>query len=257
MIDFHMHIPAGEQAGFLAGAQFGPADFLTFMDKAGIDISVVLTHDGLFHPSPAENDKLAAFTAADPARMRALGTVDPRADWAVAETERCVHELGMHGLKLHPWLQGFCPHEPFMDPICEVLAPTSGVLIFHDGTPPYSSPLQIAALARRHPRVRFVLSHGGLHDCWREARTAVTTTPNLHICLCGTPPYAVRRIAAEVPPDQLLFGTDSGLSAEVEQPYAVTRVQELHALGLPDHVLTAMTETNPRRLLGLPARAAA
>ena len=57
----------------------------------------------------------------------------------------------MRGVKLHPWLQGFSAHEPGLDPLCEVAAAAGVPILFHDGTPPFSTPLQLASLARRHP----------------------------------------------------------------------------------------------------------
>lgn len=253
MIDCHTHTPAWNSATWLAGAAFGAPEFLAFMDSAGIDAAVVLSHDGLFDPTPEANDEVAAFVAESPERMVGFGTVSPRQRTAVTETERCFTELGMRGLKLHPWLQGFSMHEPSLDPICEVIADAGGILLSHDGTPPYSTPLQIAALARRHPALPIVLGHGGLHDCWREALVATIETPNLYLCICGTPPYAARRILAEAPPGKVLFGTDAGLSDKASQDYAVARVAEIDGWGITSQQKKTMLSDNPRALLGWPA----
>lgn len=253
MIDCHTHTPAWNSATWLAGAAFGATEFLAFMDSAHIDAAVVLSHDGLFDPTPEANTEVAEFVAADPSRMVGFGTVSPRQRTAVAETERCFGELGMRGLKLHPWLQGFSMHERSLDPICEVIAGAGGILLSHDGTPPYSTPLQIAALARRHPNLPVVLGHGGLHDCWREALVATIETPNLYLCICGTPPYAARRILAEAPDGKVLFGTDAGLSDKASQDYAVARVAEIDGWGITSQQRKAMLEDNPRALLGWPA----
>ena len=47
------------------------------MDSAGIDAAVVLSHDGLFDPTPEANDDVAGFVAEYPDRMVAFGTVSP------------------------------------------------------------------------------------------------------------------------------------------------------------------------------------
>lgn len=250
MIDFHTHTPAWKSATWLAGAAFGAAEFATFMDSAGIDAAVVLSHDGLFNPTPEANDEVAAFVADFPERMVAYGTVSPRHANAVEEVERCFSELGMRGLKLHPWLQGFSMHERSLDPICEVIIDHGGVLLCHDGTPPYSTGLQIAALARRHPKLPVVLGHGGLHDCWREALQATIETPNVYLCICGTPPYAARKILADAPRGKVLFGTDAGLSDKASQDYAVARVREIDGWGITAEQRQQMLEDNPRALLG-------
>lgn len=249
MIDFHTHTPAWRTATWLAGAAFDTGDFVGFMDAAGIDHAVVLSHDGLFNATPEANDDLAAFVRARPDRLTGYGTVNPRHPGAAAEAERTFRELGLRGLKLHPWLQGFSPHEPALDPICEVVAGHGGVLLSHDGTPPYSTPAQLAALARRHPRLPVVLGHGGLHDLWREALAVTTETPNLYLCICGTPPYAARRILQQAPAHKVLFGTDAGLSDQPGQDYALARVAEIDGWGITAAQRQAMLVDNPGRLL--------
>lgn len=250
MIDFHTHTPAWKSATWLAGAAFGATEFVTFMDSAGIDHAVVLSHDGLFNPTPEANDEVAAFVGEYPDRMVGFCTVSPRHATAVQEVERCFTELGMRGLKLHPWLQGFSMHERSLDPICEVVIEHQGILLCHDGTPPYSTGLQIAALARRHPKLPVVLGHGGLHDCWREALQATIETPNVYLCICGTPPYAARKILQDAPAGKVLFGTDAGLSDKASQDYAVARVREIDGWGITAEQRQQLLVDSPRALLG-------
>lgn len=252
MIDFHTHTPAWQTATWLAGTPFGADEFVAFMDSAGLDQAVVLSHDGLFNATPEANDQLADFVKAYPDRLVGFGTVNIRRVGALAETERMV-ELGLRGLKLHPWLQGFSMHELALDPICEVITAAGGILLSHDGTPPYSTAGQIAALARRHPRLPVVLGHGGLHDLWRESLAMTQETENVYLCLCGTPPYAARRILAEAPPHKVIFGTDAGLSEKPSQDYAVARVKEIDGWGITDAQRRAMLVDNPARLLGATA----
>lgn len=249
MIDCHTHMPGG--IGFLAGTPFTVDDQLGFMDRHGIDTSVVLTHTGLLFPSAAENDAVADYVGADPSRLVGFATVDPRREDAADQVERCVRELGLRGLKFHPWLQGFCVHDRFMDPVCEAAARHGLPILFHDGTPPYSLALQIAVLARRHPSVAMVLGHGGLHDTWREALAALVATPNLWACLCGTLPFAAVHMVRTGPLDRIVVGTDFGLADVVEQPYAAARIAEWGQWALTDAQREAVLVDNPRRLLGL------
>jgi len=241
VIDFHVHQPSKDA--------YGPDEFVAGMDTLGVDVSVVFTYDGLLHPSPAANDSLARFVAAAPERLVAFATVDPRDPGAGGEIERCVREHGMRGVKLHPWLQGFSAHETGLQAVCESAAALGVPVLFHDGTPPFSTPLQLASLARREPRTTIVLGHGGLHDLWREAIAAVATTDNVHLCMCGTPGYAMRAIVARCPLERLLFGTDAGLRPEPVQRYARLRILQLDELGLDEPQRQAILELNPRRRL--------
>jgi predicted TIM-barrel fold metal-dependent hydrolase len=86
---------------------YEPGEYVAFMDELGIAASVIFTIDGLIGPSPAANDGVAAFVTGHPGRLVGFGTVDPRS----AEARRCLEMLGFAGFKVHPWLQGFAPHE--------------------------------------------------------------------------------------------------------------------------------------------------
>lgn len=243
MIDFHVHQPRGDA--------YESDEYLAVMDRLGIEVSVVFTYEGLLRPTSDANDSLAAFVAPHAERLVSFATVDPRDPGAAAEIERCVREHGMRGVKLHPWLQGFPAHEPGLGEVCTAVSELGIPLLFHDGTPPFSTPLQLASLARRHPHALIVLGHGGLHDFWREAIEAVVTTPNVHLCMCATPPYAMRLIVEHCPLDRLLFGTDAGLRPQPFHLYAALRIRQLERLELTPAQWRAIVDQNPRRLLGM------
>jgi predicted TIM-barrel fold metal-dependent hydrolase len=245
VIDFHVHQPPVRADGT---PPYEPGAYADFAATLGIELSAVFTFDGLRRPGPPANDSLAAFAAGGDGRYVAFATVDPNAPDATEEVHRCVSQLGMRGVKLHPWVQAFSPHTPGLDPVCEAAAELGVPLLFHDGTPPFSAPLQLAALARRHPRTTIVLGHGGLHDLWREAAAAVETAPNVDVCLCATPPYAMRALIDRCPLERLLFGTDGGLAPMAEQHYVALRVRQLEKM-VTARERTAILEDNPRRLL--------
>jgi len=241
VIDFHVHQPA-------AGA-YDAAAYADVVAGLGVELSVTFTYDGLRRPGAAANDSLAAFVAAGGGRLVAFANVDPGDPGAADEIRRCVRDHGMRGVKLHPWVQGFSVHTPGLDPVCEAAAELEIPVLFHDGTPPYSAPLQLAALARRHPAATIVLGHGGLHDLWREAWAAVESTDNVHVCLCATPAYAMRELIARCPLERILFGTDGGLLPVPRQLYVSLRIRQLELLGLTAPQRRAILEDNPRRLL--------
>jgi predicted TIM-barrel fold metal-dependent hydrolase len=247
VIDFHVHQPAASPDGSLP---YSAAEYAEFVATLGVELSAVFTFDGLRKPGVAANDSLARFAAEVGDRYVAFATIDPNDPGAADEIARCVRDHGMRGVKLHPWVQAFSAHTPGLDPVCEVAADLGIPVLFHDGTPPFTAPLQLASLARRHPRTTVVLGHGGLHDHWREALVAVESNPNVHICLCATPAYAMRALIARCPLERVLFGTDGGLVPEAKQRYVELRLRQLDYLGLGDEQRRAILEDNPRRLLG-------
>jgi predicted TIM-barrel fold metal-dependent hydrolase len=243
VIDMHTHLP-GKANGV---GRRTTRDFLAMLDRAGIDQAVVLTLEGFFSDPVAANNALAQQASESGGRLIPFCTVDPRADGAVAEVRRCVEGLGFRGLKFHPWLQGFSPLEDFMLPIAAEAARLGVPLLFHDGTPCYATPLQVAYLADRFPRLTIILGHGGLMDLWVEAIAAVKRYPNCHVCLCGSAPPAIfARVIADVDVAKVTIGTDAGFGDDYG---AVFRMAEFHALQLSEPDREAIYWRNATRLL--------
>jgi uncharacterized protein len=221
------------------------------MDERGVDRCVVMTLAGFCgDPRPA-NDAVAQYCAGSGGRLVPFGTVDPHQPHAADELLRCAGDLGCRAIKLHPWLQGFSPVEPCLDPVAEAAIEAGLPLVFHDGTPPYSSPLQIANLAQRFPALTVVLAHGGLFDLWLDAVAAARRHPNVHITLCGTAPLGVfRQVLAHTDPAKLTIGTDTGFG----DPDLARHRLAVHRLLLAEQeaaVAEAIAHGNAERLLGL------
>jgi predicted TIM-barrel fold metal-dependent hydrolase len=242
-VDFHVHQPS-------AGAY--PAEaYLALMDAHGIDVSVVFTYEGLISEPERNNDSLAAWCEGHRDRLVPFCTVNPRSRAAADEVRRCADKYDVRGVKLHPWLQAFSPLDPALDPVCRTASELGLPMLFHDGTPPFSTPLQVAHVAARHPGLTVVLGHGGLHDMTDDAIAAARRHPNVVICMCSLAAGFMEQIVAAAPLDQLVFGTDGGLFATAEQPYVGYRFRELECLELAPAKLERILSRNPARLLGL------
>lgn len=229
IIDAHTHMP-GQAFSVIDG--FGAQSFLQLMDVNGIAKSWVFTLDGLYFDPAPHNDILLEYCSADPDRLIPFCTVHPRYPNAVDELRRCVNDLGMSGVKLHPWAQCFSPVEPIMDALGEEMASLGVPVEFHDGTPPYSSPLQVGYFAGRHPRVTVILGHAGLHDLWKEAVQAAERYPNIYLIPSGMPPHGLRQALERISVERFLYGTDAGFG----DPYWQTfQLEKIRSLGLsPD-----------------------
>jgi hypothetical protein len=224
IIDAHTHLPPDSFYPPELGT--GTDGFLALCDTHGVDVAWVFTTAGLNDPDPHHNDVVRAFCAAAPDRLVPFCTVFPHLSGAVDELHRAV-EAGAQGLKLHPWLQGFSPIESCMDDLGTALEALGIPVVFHDGTPPNSSPLQIAAFAERHPGVPVILGHGGLHDLWVEAVAALQRVDNLWVIPSGTPPAGLRRMVDEVGTTRLLFGSDAGFGDPHWQTFQLSKIRDL------------------------------
>ncbi|MGH3383377.1 MAG: amidohydrolase family protein [Nocardioidaceae bacterium] len=245
--DCHVHVPSSR--GTWGLPYFSPESYVEYMDRLDISVSVMLPFDGLYHAARPCNDEVAAWCAAFPERLIPFGTVSPREPRAADEVTRCVETLGMRGLKLHPWMQAFHPLEPVMDPVYERARDLGIPLIFHDGTPPLSTPLQVAEVAARNPGLVVVLGHGGLNDLYGEAIEAARRSEHVWICMTSLHAHAMREIVRKAPRDRIVFGSDGGIAPMERQTYIDYRWDMVRDLGLEDAVYRAIVHENPRRLL--------
>jgi predicted TIM-barrel fold metal-dependent hydrolase len=225
-----------------------PARWLSVWDKHGVERGVVCPMAGLDDDQRLrhDNDELSAAATRSAGRMIPFCTVNPNSGpAALTELLRCHVDLKMRGLKLHPWLQGASPSSRGTDAVCDMAASFHMPVLLHDGTPCYSLPSQMALLARRHPRVTFVLGHCGIFHHWREAIAAMQYAENLWGCLCAPYPAALREIVRRCDTDRLLWGSDHGFGNPDMVGY---RLGLLDFAGLPASSRDAILWHNARRL---------
>lgn len=132
---------------------------------------------------------------------------------SLSEIERCVERGPMVGIKL--WIAARA-HEVAIDNIVRRASELNAVIFQHtwfkqDGTqnPGESTPLDLVALAARHPETHFICGHAG--GQWELGIRAVRNSPNISIELAGSDPtagfteMAVRELGAA----RIIFGSDS------------------------------------------------
>lgn len=225
IIDGHTHLFSG--FGSVPGMSTG--ELADSLRGQGVDRAVLFTVEGFLREDCRKyNDEIAAAARQSDGFFIPFGTVHPRAgDAAVAEMRRCVEDLGMRGFKLHPWLQAFCASGPEMFPIVEAAIDLKRPLLFHDGTPPYSMPLQVAYLARCFPEATIILGHSGLRDCWREALYAAKKYRNIILQFCGVPLIGMRQIVSEIGWERCVFGSDAPFNGKSATEQMIALINEL------------------------------
>ena len=229
-----------------------PSAWLDVLDRHGVTHAIVLPHAGLVHAGRirSDNDDVVAVCGVSEGRMIPFITASPvDDDMAITDIDRRLRDGQARGIKFHPWLQGMSVCTPFMDEVCETAAAHDAPILFHDGTPPYSLPAQIALLARRHPRARVVLGHSGLFEYWREAIAVMTAFENVWTCLCGPQLEAVRQIVQRCDRTRLLWGSDFGFALHDAVGYRL----DLFRHAVDDATCRIILEDNPQRLLNLDA----
>lgn len=124
------------------------------------------------------NDLIADYVAEHPEKLVGWASVDPNDPGCLEELDRCVHDLGLRGLKVGPAYQHFDPRDRRYFALwarCEEL----GIpVIWHQGTTfpsqarlDVSNPLMLEDILMAFPGLRMVVAHLG-HP-WEEDLVAL------------------------------------------------------------------------------------
>lgn len=225
-----------------------PAKWLALLDRYGVSQAVIFGLDNMVRLDlcRADNDRLVRLSASAKGRLIPFGTAWPQTGKAgVEEVRRCIEDLGMRGLKFHPWLQGFSTADATFGEICGLAGELGAPVVLHDGTPCYSLPEQMAGLARRFPKTRFVLSHSGLLWNWRSALEAARR-PNIWLTLCGPHMRAIEELCRRCDPARMLWGSDYGFSFADPIGYRLAVFQQAK---IDEKLKERILGVNPFRLL--------
>lgn len=206
-IDAHTHLDQG---------RFDP-EVLAAGERLGIDL-FLCSNIGGFQPHPGldevreMNEVLAGELRRHPDHLRGYCYINPRFGRdSLDDLRRNVEDRGMIGIKL--WIATLAD-DPLADPILDYAAEHRLIVLAHAwrktvGRFPYESTAEnIAAAARRHPDVRFLMAHlGGQPE---SAVNTVRSVPNVAVDTSGTiigageVSLAVQRLG----PDRVVFGSD-------------------------------------------------
>lgn len=250
IIDFHTHL----DERWLSQSLPSELEFLRCLDRFGIEAACIFTLQGFYGECRRHNDALAERAGRHPDRLIPFATVDPKlGEASIAELERCLANPLFRGVKFHPWLQAFAPSmvKPTMIELLRCAARHRAPVLFHDGTPPYSTTFQIAAAARWVPEAAVILGHAGLSDYIVAAAELVRDVPNLYACLCGPRAGWGKYLVQTAGAHKVLFGSDFGFTDWTILAEFLDNVREA---GLDPSSLESVLYRNAKELLQLNER---
>ncbi len=210
-----MHCHLAGMAGATPEARL--EKLLVFADRLGITrLCVCMGMQLEEHPSPEkfrrENDEVLRAIGAFPERALGLVYLNPRhTQESLDEINRCVRDGPMVGVKL--WMAERCSARE-LDPLVERATELQAVILQHTwlkvmgNEPDESTPMDIVALARRHPDARIICGHSG--GDWALGLRVIRATRNVCAEVTGSDPtagfteMAVRELGAE----RVLYGSD-------------------------------------------------
>jgi hypothetical protein len=184
------------------------------MDAAGVAQAWVCPMDAFAAVRNTEgNSFIAGLARAYPARLVGCAVANP---WygrdAVRELERALG-LGLKVLCLLPPVQGFQLSDAMVDDLVRLAAERGAPIYAHTGTPICCEPFQLAALARRHPRGKFIMGHMGFADFWYDAALAAETSENIYLETSLMDGDVIDQALRKLGSRRLVFGSDAPVSA--------------------------------------------
>ena len=227
--------------------------FIDEMTAAGIGQAVVFARIENDTVGGTSNESVARFVKASNGRFLGVGCVRMAGQEATGDLDEC-ERLGFSGIAVEPGLNEppLVADDPCLYPIYERIA-SMGLPAFitgGDANPDisYASPVALDRMARDFPRLDVVAVHGGwpwvtetLGVAWR--RPNVWVMPDLY--WANMPGQADYTAAANgYLRDRMLFAT-SYPAVNIEQYVAALRASNLSSSSW-----RAISQTNPRRLLG-------
>lgn len=248
-IDFHSHYGRWGGPRLPEDTPERTLEFLAGQNVEGLLISPLMSlFSSSADPRP-ENDEIYEYCSEAPDNLFPAISVNPLSGQpALDEIRRCKDAFDVRVLKLHPWLQGFAVSSPEMDKVAELCEKLGIAILFHDGTPVYTHPLQIARLCRDYSELIVIAGHAGLGDLWREAILAAQRYKNLVLCLCGPREFSIKQIIESIPPEQLCVGSDI-FTSDNNEAVLWFRWASFRAVEMPDSVRQIIEQETPARIL--------
>lgn len=244
------------------------------LDRHGVEKAALIAS------LPGDEASVAAAVTAYPRRFFGYFMANPREETAPA---RCRSALasGLRGICLFPAMHRYSLHDDRVGPILEAAAATPGTVVFVHcgvlsvgvrkklGLPSpfdmrFSNPIDVHAIALRHPGVTFILPHFGA-GYFREALMVCDLCPNVCLDTSSSNSWmrydprpldlkAVFERALDVAgPARLLFGTDSSFFPRGwNRAIFDAQAEALSSLGVSAADARAIFGGNLARLLARP-----
>ena len=217
-------------------------ELLTSMDTNGIDKCVIAPVQPKTYRLEPGNDAIAAAQGKYPGQLIGFCRVDPRQNEnAVSELRRCVLQLGLKGLMLHPMEEGYRINAACVLRLLIEAGDLGVPVVVASGYPWMAHSLQVHSAAEQATDTTIIMTHGGQINisglAQADAFLALQRCDNLYIGTNGV--YRqdfIEECVAKLGPRRVLFASMTPL---FDQGFELDRVCSIH-----------MEETDRTLLLG-------
>lgn len=246
VIDTHCHIGASENS---PENSIHGADLIAGMDDFGITHAIVLPLPSIRNYA-GEHDAIAALADQHPGRIFGCICIPPAMGEAevMAETRRCVEQLGFVAMKFHPFHHGGGPSSPRGDVIFAAAREFDLPVMSHTGSgTPWSLPTQLIPAARKYPEVTFIAAHSGQEIYADDALLAADICENILLDSAWTSAGQVAKFIRRLGPEKVMLSTDL-------PPNNATEMAKWRNLPITNQEREVSLHSMPRRLFKLDLR---
>lgn len=242
IIDLHAHL--GSWHDFLL-PEPSTEWLLRTNERVGIGISCVSHLSAIAFDARHGNALALAAAEGNPGRLAVWLTVNPHFDDIGFIREHLAHPM-VWGLKLHPEVHQYPVTGPRYEPYLRLVEEAGLAVLSHGETrTPWSTPADVAEVARRHTNT-FLLGHAGLlADSIDQVAVLAATVPNLYAELSGsqlTHPF-IERLVEGGGEEKVVFGSDACF---LDQRWGVGRI---HYSNLSGEAKAKIFSGNAERIL--------
>lgn len=221
-----------------------PAEFKAMLEGEGVDIGMLMCEYSPKVTGLQVIEDMLPIAAADPRRIKVIGSVNPHLHYPVDEEVRRQLDLGAVALKIHPVHAGAAANDRMLYPAYEACQAAGVPVVVHCGTSTFpgssnafGDPVVLDDVLRDFRSLALVLAHGGRGWWYDAAAFLALSSDRVWIELSGLPPsrlrdYYARQNWARLT-RRMIFGTDwPGIPGIAANARAVAKL-------LPDEETTA------------------
>lgn len=191
-----------------------PFELLKSMDRCDIEKSILFPQDSWTAVFNSEgNDYLVNVTKNHKQRFFKFAVANPWYGKQSVEELKKRLKTGFNGVYFKSTVQGFVINDQLVYPLIEQCEKFCVPVYFHTGTPIQALPFQVLYLARRFPKVNFIIGHMGAYDFVGDALASTEQEPNIFLeTSWGL--SAFMRTVSEKFPNRAIFGSGSPRSEQ-------------------------------------------
>ncbi len=215
-------------------------------EKAGIDKFVVQSVATTPKQVSSINRFIHESVKSSNGVLTGLGTLHPESDDIERDIEEII-SLDLHGVKLHPDIQGFKIDDSRCLKIYENCEKKKLPMLIHTGDSRYdnSNPNRLIPVLEKYPELIIIGAHFGGWSIWEEASKKLHGIKNLYVDCSSTFAWVkddnlIKEIIERYGYDRVLFGTDYPMwspSVEIKRFLSFGYSDEIKKMILADNAV--------------------